>query len=84
MGRDDAAPKGLGSALLYDAACRAIVLQQSIAIWGLFLHAENAKLAEWYEQQGFFRGEVNKTHMYAPLTRFISLPGAANIQPTPG
>jgi hypothetical protein len=73
MGRDDAATKGLGAALMYDAALRVSLIQKSIAIWGLFLHAENGRLAEWYEQLGFYRAERNVLHMYAPLSRIMDL-----------
>ena len=73
MGRDDRAPSGLGEALLVDAARRVALIREHIAIWGLSLHSEtNGRLAQWYEDQGFFRYERNQQHMYAPLSRFLS------------
>jgi GNAT superfamily N-acetyltransferase len=74
MGRDDAAPKGLGSALLYDAALRVDEIRKAIGIWGLFLHAENEQLAKWYEGHGFFRCQQTNRAMYAPLSRFLPDP----------
>jgi GNAT superfamily N-acetyltransferase len=77
MGRDDKAPKGLGAALLVDAA-RRVRRNPDIPAWGLALDSEggsdNAKLWNWYQKQGFTpaKADAEGRHgiMYASLKKF--------------
>ena len=71
MGRDDNSPKGLGSLLLHDAALRVRELQTHIGVWGIFLHAENTKLVDWYAEQGFYKAESTERGMYAPISKLL-------------
>ena len=50
IARDDRAEKGIGAALLIDAARRA---QALFPAWGMTLYANNAKLVEFYKGFGF-------------------------------
>jgi ribosomal protein S18 acetylase RimI-like enzyme len=50
VARDDRAQRGLGSALVVDAARRARTLYPT---WGLMLFARNARLVKFYEELGF-------------------------------
>jgi hypothetical protein len=56
MGRHDGAERGLGEALIVDAA-RRVCVNPDLAAWGLMLDSEggpnNAKLWAWYQEQGF-------------------------------
>jgi hypothetical protein len=76
MGRDDNAPKGVGSVLISDAA-RRIFANPDIAAWGLMLDSEggptNGSLWEWYKRQGFSptRDGNNPGVMFAPLKQLI-------------
>jgi hypothetical protein len=77
MGKQDGTPKGIGEALIVDAA-RRVHRNPDIPAWGLMLDAEggpaNAKLWDWYQKQGFTpakeddKGRIGV--MYAPLKRF--------------
>jgi len=84
MGRHDDAPRGLGNALLVDAA-RRVYLNFDIAAWGLMLDSEGGpgtKLWEWYKKQGFTPAKGEKPGvMYAPLKRLIAeLGGAPKVE----
>ena len=75
MGRDDNAPKGLGAALIVDAA-RRVSRITALGIWGLMLDAENDGLVAWYEKIGFKRARPLKDGppsklMYGPLKSFL-------------
>jgi hypothetical protein len=76
MGRDDSAPKGLGAALILDAA-RRVVRNRDIAAWGLALESEGGpekqKLWNWYISIGFTpaRTADHPRLMYAPLSAFM-------------
>lgn len=79
MGRDDAAPAGLGKALLVDAA-RRVHRNEDLAAWGLMLDSEggpnNEKLWGWYKAQGFSETRPAKDApvsgvLYAALWRLI-------------
>jgi hypothetical protein len=70
MGRDDGAPKGLGGALIIDAAMRVRRIE-SIAAWGLGLDAGNEELKVWYENQGFIAARSKPLFMYGPLSAFL-------------
>jgi hypothetical protein len=75
MGRDQAAPKGFGAALIVDAA-RRVHRNQDIAAWGIVLESdggpENKKLWGWYEAQGFKPcRSANPYSVYGPLTAFL-------------
>ena len=50
IARDDQAKRGMGAALLIDAARRA---QALFPTWGMTLYANNAKLVEFYKGFGF-------------------------------
>jgi len=56
MGRNDDAPKGVGEALIVDAA-RRVYRNGDIPAWGLMLDSEggpnNDRLWNWYQAQGF-------------------------------
>jgi hypothetical protein len=77
MGRHDAAPAGLGEALVVDAA-RRVFRNADIPAWGLALDSEggpdNAKLWKWYQDQGFIPAKPDDRGksglMYAALKRF--------------
>lgn len=77
MGRSDSAPRGLGSALIVDAA-RRVHRNQDLAAWGLMLDAEGGpgtKLWEWYLQQGFTQADAKNNAqsgvMYGALKKFL-------------
>ncbi|MFO1086284.1 MAG: hypothetical protein U1E21_17140 [Reyranellaceae bacterium] len=77
MGRSDSAPKGLGSALIVDAA-RRVHRNRDLAAWGLMLDAEGGpgtKLWTWYLEQGFMQADAkNNTQsgvMYGALKKFL-------------
>lgn len=76
MGRDDNSPKGIGAALILDAA-RRVHRNRDIAAWGLTLDAEggpaNPKLWNWYIKQGFSPAKIleRPALMYAPLAKFM-------------
>lgn len=77
MGRDDGAPRGLGAALIIDAATRVSRIAD-IGIWGITLDAENDDLAnKFYAKVGFKRAKPAQTGdpapllMYGPLSAFI-------------
>jgi hypothetical protein len=74
MGRDDNAPKGLGAALIVDAA-RRVHRNADIAAWGLVLESEggkdNQKLWDWYQDQGFKPCRKVPNSMYGPLSAFL-------------
>jgi GNAT superfamily N-acetyltransferase len=74
MGRDDTAPRGLGSALIVDAA-RRVHRNGYIAVWGLVLKSEggptNRGLWGWYEKQGFKACRKTSNSMYGALSAFI-------------
>jgi hypothetical protein len=54
MGRfNDDRLKGIGGALLYDAARRVAAAGQHTAIWGIWLEPENEALESWYADWGF-------------------------------
>lgn len=77
MGKQDGTEKGLGEALILDAA-RRVHRNPDIPAWGLMLDSEdgpeNTKLWAWYQSQGFTpakpddRGKAGV--MYAPLRKF--------------
>ena len=77
MGRDDKATKGLGAALIVDAA-RRVHRNPDIPAWGLALDSEggpdNAKLWNWYQRQGFIPAKRDEEGrhglMYASLKKF--------------
>jgi hypothetical protein len=77
MGKQDGAPKGLGEALLTDAA-RRVHRCTDIPAWGLMLDSENgpdnAKLWGWYKEQGFTPAKPDDKErlgvMYASLKKF--------------
>jgi hypothetical protein len=78
MGRNDAsaAPRGLGEALVVDAA-RRVYLNADLAAWGLMLDSEggpdNAKLWAWYQSIGFTPAKADPKLgvMYAPWKKLI-------------
>ena len=79
MGRDDRAPKGLGEALLVDAA-RRVYRSEDTAAWGLILDAEggsaNPKLFGWYRDTMKFTpirdaGGGETGELYCPLRRLL-------------
>jgi len=77
MGRDDNAPRGLGPALIVDAARRVDRISE-LGIWGIALHAENEELAtKVYLKAGFKRAKqlpgVSGSHllMFAPLASLL-------------
>lgn len=78
MGRDDRSQKGLGGALLHDAALRCA--RSDIGIWGLVLDAETDGLVEKvYKPHGFILaankkepGLVPPRLMYCPLSRWLA------------
>ncbi len=56
MGRhDDDSLKGIGPALVYDAAIRVARSSEDVGAWGIWLHAENEELVKWYGTLGFER-----------------------------
>ena len=77
MGKQDDTEKGLGEALLTDAA-RRVHRNPDIPAWGLMLDSEdgqeNAKLWAWYQAHGFTPAKPddrgNSGVMYAPLKNF--------------
>ena len=69
MGRSDDAPKGLGAALIYDAAVR-VGQNKDVGAWGLALDAENEGLGVWYAKQGFVAAKSKPLFMYGPLSAF--------------
>ena len=77
MGKQDGTTKGLGEALVVDAA-RRVHRTPDIPAWGLMLDAEggpeNEKLWTWYQDQGFTPAKPDDKGrsgvMYAPLKRF--------------
>ena len=78
MGRHDQSPKGLGEALLVDAA-RRVHRNADMVAWGLMLDSErgpdNPKLWAWYQSQGFIPAKTIDEHrrnmMYGPLKAFL-------------
>src|SRR5712671_5926147 len=76
MGRHDGAPRGLGEALVVDAA-RRIFRSGDFAAWGLMLDAEggktNKKLWDWYIAQGLTPANDagRPTAMYGPLKKIL-------------
>jgi GNAT superfamily N-acetyltransferase len=74
LGRDDSAPKGLGSALLVDAA-RRVHRNPDIGACGIVLESDggpaNKKLWAWYQQQGFKVCRKASVSLYAPLSALI-------------
>lgn len=78
MGRCDSAPKGIGEALIVDAARRAY-RNEDIVSWGLMLDCDggqaNVKLWEWYKTQGFIpvkaEGAPPSGVMYGAHKKFI-------------
>lgn len=78
LGRDDRAEKGLGAALLLDAAKRIAVLP--IGVFGITLDAESRELGEkFYAKVGFEFAKVrdgdstvSATLMYAPLHKLLT------------
>lgn len=78
MGRHDGAPKGIGSALLVDAA-RRVHRNQDLPAWGLMLDSEggpeNKKLWGWYQAQGFSPARTAPDRpsgvMYGALRKFM-------------
>jgi hypothetical protein len=87
MGRNDDAPKGVGEALIVDAA-RRVHRTPDIPAWGLMLDSEdgpkNEKLWNWYQAQGFQPAKADPDNpdsgvMYASLSWLIpELHDAAN------
>jgi hypothetical protein len=77
MGRDDKTEKGIGAALIVDAA-RRVHRTPDIPAWGLALDSEggpdNAKLWDWYKNQGFTPAKQDEEGrvglMYASLKKF--------------
>lgn len=65
MGRYDQSTKGLGEALLVDAA-RRIHRNSDMLAWGLMLDSENGpknpKLWSWYQSQGFIPAKAIDEH----------------------
>jgi len=75
MGKDDRAPKGLGSALIVDAA-RRVHRNPDLAAWGLMLDAEGGpgtKLWTWYESQGFRQVKVTESSKTPPGVMYGAL-----------
>jgi hypothetical protein len=76
MGRHDGAPKGLGGALIVDAA-RRVSRSIDFAAWGLMLDSEggdaNKKLWDWYIAQGLTpaKDAQRPTAMYGALKKFL-------------
>jgi len=76
MGRCDSAPKGIGEALIVDAA-RRVCGNLDIASWGLMLDSEGGpgtKLWNWYLSQGFTPAKDEGTSsgvLYGALKKFI-------------
>lgn len=69
IGRSDSAPKGLGGALINDAAKR--VARSDIAHWGLALTADNADLVKWFSTLGFYTAKTLPLFMYGPVKAFL-------------
>ena len=73
MGKDDRAQKGLGAALIVEAA-RRVVRNRDVAAWGIVLDAEggrdNQKLWSWYQSLGFTPARLPEYPrlMYAPFS----------------
>ena len=54
MGRfNDDRLRGIGPALLYDAALRVAAGAEQLGIWGIYLEPENEGLEAWYADLGF-------------------------------
>jgi hypothetical protein len=74
MGKQDGSRKGIGAALLVDAARRAH-RNIDIPAWGLVLDCEggqqNEKLWNWYRAAGFIPSKSNAGRMYAPYENLI-------------
>jgi hypothetical protein len=79
MGRSDGAPKGLGAALVAEAA-RRVHQSTDLAAWGLTLEAEggrDTRLWDWYKKIGFVPAKITPASptppglMYAPLRRLF-------------
>lgn len=74
MGRCDSAPKGLGAALVIDAAQR-VYRNADLPAWGLVLDAEggsaNPQLIAWYESVGFKQAKNLDGVMYGPMRAFL-------------
>ena len=75
LGRDDDSTKGLGGALVRDAAIR--ISKLDVGAWGIVLDADNEALANaFYLKLGFHFAEGNdpsipKLLMYAPLASLL-------------
>jgi hypothetical protein len=77
MGKQDGTDKGLGAALILDAA-RRVHRNPDIPAWGLTLDSEggpeNEKLWKWYQEQGFTPAKPDDKGrsgvMYASLRKF--------------
>ncbi|HEV7305195.1 hypothetical protein [Ensifer sp.] len=53
IGRDKAAPKGLGARMMLDAFQRALEVREHVGVYALTLHAFNEKVKAYYETFGF-------------------------------
>jgi hypothetical protein len=74
MGKQDGSRRGIGAALLVDAARRAH-RNIDIPAWGLALECEggqeNAKLWNWYKSARFIPSKTNAGLMYTPYENLI-------------
>jgi len=74
MGRNNSAAKGIGAALIVDAARRAYRSSDIPAV-GLAVEPEggrkNPKLWAWYERAGFVPAKTIESLMYGPYQTFI-------------
>ena len=74
MGKQDGTPRGLGAALVIDAATRAY-RHADIPAWGIAVEPEggtgNEKLWNWYREIGFIPAKTKPSLMYAPYASLI-------------